>query len=215
LIILFFMNTTNSLTEGSFLSSQYLNPVYWFDKGYAFFKILFKIITSSELKGALFTLMFLAATFFLTVISYSLIRIFEIRKKEHAHHHHKIEEYAHYLKEREKKKEEGENVSKNNRWTKTLTYLFSDSSSDWKLAIIEADAMLDTLMGELGFKGENLGEKLKSANQETFRNLTTAWEVHNIRNRIAHEGLSYDISQHEAKRTIALYERIFSEYGYI
>jgi len=60
-----------------------------------------------------------------------------------------------------------------------------------------------------------LGEKLKGATQDKFRNLTTAWEVHTVRNRIAHEGLAYEISQHEAKRVIALYEKIFREFGYI
>ena len=69
--------------------------------------------------------------------------------------------------------------------------------------------MLDDLMGQLGFQGENLGDKLKVANQNKFPNLTVAWEVHTIRNRIAHEGLAFELSQHEAKRVIALYEQIF------
>jgi hypothetical protein len=70
-------------------------------------------------------------------------------------------------------------------------------------------------MDQLGFRGENLGEKLKEANQDDFPNLTIAWEVHTIRNRIAHEGLAFELSQHEAKRVIALYEEIFHTYGYI
>jgi len=53
------------------------------------------------------------------------------------------------------------------------------------------------------------------ANQENFPQLTTAWEVHTIRNKIAHEGLAFELSQHEAKRIIALYEQIFHGYGFI
>ena len=75
--------------------------------------------------------------------------------------------------------------------------------------------MLDSLMTQLGFKGESLGEKLKSADRDKFRSLTSAWEVHTLRNRIAHEGLSFTISHYEAKRVIALYEQIFREFGYI
>jgi hypothetical protein len=96
-----------------------------------------------------------------------------------------------------------------------LQYLFSANEGDWKLAIIEADSMLEELMEQLGFKGENLGEKLKSADQEKFKNLSVAWEVHIVRNRIAHEGSEFQLSQHEAKRVIALYESIFRDYGFI
>ena len=75
--------------------------------------------------------------------------------------------------------------------------------------------MLEILLDQLGFKGESLGDKLKSANQENFPYLTIAWEVHTVRNRIAHEGLSFEISHHEAKRLIALYEQIFHSFGFI
>ncbi len=75
--------------------------------------------------------------------------------------------------------------------------------------------MLDQLLVQLGFKGESLGDKLKAATQESFPNLTAAWEVHTVRNRIAHEGLSFELSHHEAKRIIALYEKIFHGYGFI
>lgn len=206
---------TNSLTEGTFLGSQYLNPIYLFNHGYDFFQTLFSYIFTSQVKNGLYFLMFIFATFFTALIAYCVIRILEIRKKEHKHLQHEIAEYAHHKAEREKAAQAREGGSSNPRWMKTLTYLFSESSSDWKLAIIEADAMLDDLMSQLGFRGETLGEKLKSANQEKFRNLTIAWEVHTIRNRIAHEGLSYELSQYEAKRVIALYEMIFRDYGFI
>ena len=75
--------------------------------------------------------------------------------------------------------------------------------------------MLEALLSELGFQGENLGEKLKGATKDSFRPLSSAWEVHTVRNKIAHEGLGYDISQQEAKRLIAIYEQIFREFGYI
>ena len=150
------------------------------------------------------------------MIAYCFIRLLEIRKREHEYLHHEIEEYAHKHKEEEMKTwERGGGAFLNKRWDVVLQYLFSESPGDWKLAVIEADSMLEGLMDQLGFKGEGLGEKLKSADQDTFRSLTTAWEVHIIRNRIAHEGQQFELSQHEAKRVIALYEQIFREFGYI
>lgn len=207
----------NPILEDSFLGSKFFNPNYLFDQIILFFRSLFDFAdkNSADIISVYHAMLVFICFFSLILASYCLIRIFEIRKKEHRHLKHEIEEYAHHQAEKEKKLREGEEVSRNPRWLKTLSYLFSQHESDWKLAVIEADSMLEELIGQLGFKGETLGEKLKGANQGNFRNLTTAWEVHTIRNRIAHEGVAYELSQHEAKRVTALYERIFREYGFI
>lgn len=211
-------SSNNSLLEGSFLSSKYFDPAYLFSKGYTFFQNLFSFSfsISNDVKNVFYFIVFLLATFFLFVISYCVVRLLEIRKKEHAHLEHELAEYARHQAERERRAQDGSYGGSNNpKWVKTLNYVFSNNSGDWKLAIIEADSILDDLLDQLGFKGESLGEKLKMANQENFRNLSTAWEVHTIRNRIAHEGSVFNLSQHEAKRIIALYEKIFRQYGHI
>ncbi len=205
----------NEYVGGSFLNSKYLDPIYLFNQVANFFQHFFDFIFSPEIKGLAITIIFFFGMFFLAVICYSIVRLFEIRAKEHQHLHHEIKEYAHNKAEYEKRLREEVGGSKNEHWSKTLDYLFSQYSSDWKLAIIEADTMLDKLMDQLGFKGESLGDKLKSGDQTSFPFLTTAWEVHTIRNRIAHEGLSFELSHHEAKRVIALYEQIFHSYGFI
>jgi hypothetical protein len=199
----------------SFLNSKYLDPNYLFGSGFSIFSDIFDSVTSNQ--AVMFWKSFLSflAIFFLTIICYATVRMFEIRKKERAHLEKEIAEYAHHKAEYEKRLHEQAGGSKNQHWGKVLGYLFSQHSSDWKLAIIEADAMLEKLMDQLGFRGETLGDKLKSANQDNFPQLTIAWEVHTIRNRIAHEGLAFELSQHEAKRIIALYEEIFHPYGYI
>ncbi len=207
----------NTILENTFLGSKWLNPDYLFNQGIAFFHNIFNIDVSNyaQILSVYHTILFVFSLFFLTIISYCTLRIFEIRNKEHKHLRHEIAEYAHHQAEREKKLRERDEISKNARWIKTLDYLFSQHSSDWKLAIIEADSMLEALMEQLGFKGETLGDKLKSADKDKFRNLTSAWEVHTIRNRIAHEGTSFDFPQREAKRAIAIYEAIFREFGFI
>ncbi len=204
--------TENSILGDSFLDSKYFNPDFWYTHGGSFFQGIYHFI----FEGSLFRNILVGfSIFFITIIAYCFIRLLEIRRKEKKHLAREIAEYAHRQAEREKRLQEEGGVSKNERWRKVLTYIFSINSADWKLAIIEADSMLEGLMEELGFRGENLGEKLKSANQETFRPLSAAWEAHTVRNKIAHEGLGYDISQHEAKRIVALYEQIFREFGYI
>src|ERR1035437_10353304 len=160
------------------LNSNYFNPEYLFNQGVAFFQQLVAFFTSDPIVAIEKTILVFLSIFFLTIIFYSIIRLFEIRAKEHKYLHHEIVEYAHNKAEYEKRLHEEVGGSKNERWGKTLNYLFSQHSSDWKLAIIEADSMLEGLMDQLGFKGENLGDKLKMADQDSFPGLTTAWEVH-------------------------------------
>ncbi len=209
------MQNQNDFLSGSFLDSRYFDPGYLFNQGVKYIHIFFTYILSDQVTNLGRTILFFLTMFFLIIICYTIIRMFEIRAKERKHLHHEIAEYAHNKAEYEKHLREEVGGSKNERWSKTLSYLFSQHASDWKLAIIEADSMLESLMEQLGFRGETLGDRLKLANQDNFPNLTIAWEVHTVRNKIAHEGLAFELSQHEAKRVIALYEQIFHDYGFI
>lgn len=205
----------NSYIEGTFLDSKYLNPSYLFEEGVSFFQNFTNLSIGTSVVDIYHGILIFLAMFFITLTCYCFIRMFEIRAKEGAHTSEKISEYARKLREHEKKTQHGGEISSNPRWITTLNYLYSEHEGDWKLAIIEADSMLEELMGQLGFKGETLGERLKSADQGKFRSLPSAWEVHTVRNRIAHEGNSYGISHHEAKRVLAIYEQIFRGYGFI
>ncbi|PIP68754.1 hypothetical protein CO033_00360 [Candidatus Nomurabacteria bacterium CG_4_9_14_0_2_um_filter_32_10] len=199
----------NPIIKDSFLGSKFLNPDYLFTHLSEFVSYVF----TEKTLDVIYVFLSFLAIFFIAIIIYVTIRMFEIRAKEHAHLQHEIAEFAHT--KALKKEELQEEIFKNKKWKKVLDYLFSDNENDWKLGIIEADLMLFDLLTQLGFKGENLGDKLKNANRESFRSLSSAWEVHNIRNKIAHEGSSFEVSLHEAKRVISLYELIFKEFGYI
>jgi hypothetical protein len=205
----------NNLNTGTFLDSKYLDPGYLFNHIFPFLQQLWNFIFSNQSAALLKTFLFFLAIFFITIICYTIVRLLEIREKEHKYLHHEIAEYAHNKAEYEKRLKEEVGGSKNEDWGKVLNYIFSQHSSDWKLSIIEADSMLETLLDQMGFHGDSLGDKLKSANQDNFPQMTIAWEVHTIRNRIAHDGLAFELSQHEAKRVIALYEQIFHAYGFI
>ncbi len=205
----------NKIIENPVLTSQYLDPQYLFNHGVAFVREVLSYIFSGDVAYVIKLVFYFFVIFFVFIIIYSTIRLFEIRRKEHEHLHHAVLEYAQNHREREKKMQEGEFGSKNEKWRKVINLLFLHNQSDWKLAIMECDSMLEDLMEHLGFRGENLGEKLKAADQTRFRNLPLAWEVHTIRNRIAHEGLDFEISHYEAKRVIAIYEQIFREFGHI
>lgn len=205
----------NNFFGDSFLNSPYFNPDYLFERGVFYSQEAGQVVFSDRIINLSKTALFFFALFFICIICYVIVRMLEIRHKEHKHLHHEIVEYAKNKAEQEKRLREEVGGSKNPRWSKTLNYIFSQNSSDWKLAIIEADSILENMLKDMGFPGETVGDRLKSATRETFPQLTQAWEVHTIRNRIAHEGLAFELSHFEAKRVIALYEKIFYAYGYI
>lgn len=103
---------------------------------------------------------------------------------------------------------------KNARWQDVLKHAESSEPSDWKLAIIEADIILEELLSELGYAGVSVGDKLKGA-PSSFRTIEQAWRAHSVRNRIAHEGASFELSEMLARQTIAEYKMVFDEFDFV
>ena len=103
----------------------------------------------------------------------------------------------------------------NKKWERVQSHMASQNESDWKLAILEADIMLDELLDVSGYKGDTMGEKLKQVDKSDFNTIDMAWEAHKVRNMIAHEGSDFAMSEREARRVVGLYEAVFKEFRYI
>jgi hypothetical protein len=205
----------NTILPSPFSGAKFIDLDLVFGKIYYFFGNLFNpLLPTTNLGTIVKFILAVFSIFFIFIITYCFVRLLEIRKKEHAYYHRGIEAYRQHRAE-EERKALSKSGSLNQRWDTVLQYLFSSSPGDWKLAVLEADTLLEDLLDQMGFKGENLGEKLKSADQDKLKYLSAAWEAHNVRNKIAHEGQQFDLSQREAKRVIALYEQIFRNYGFI
>lgn len=87
-------------------------------------------------------------------------------------------------------------------------YLSSQSEALWRIGIMEADNVLLDVLTEKGYQGDGVGEKLKSA---SFKTVDLAWDAHKIRNRIAHEGSDFELTEREAKRAFMLYESVLRD----
>lgn len=101
------------------------------------------------------------------------------------------------------------------RWRRVEEHIDSDHPSDWRLAIIEADVMLNELLDNLQLPGDTMGDKLKAVEKSDFLTIESAWEAHKIRNQVAHEGSEFLLNHHEAKRIISLYTQVFKEFHMI
>ncbi len=101
------------------------------------------------------------------------------------------------------------------RWNRILDQANSDSEQSWRLAILEADIMLNELLDVMGYKGETMADKMRAVDRVNFNSIDLAWEAHKIRNKIAHAGSTHQMSARETRRVIALYEKVLKDARYI
>ena len=93
-----------------------------------------------------------------------------------------------------------------NVWNKIMRRVETGVESEYKLAILEADSVLDNTLKRMGFVGETLGERLEKLTAATIPNIEEIEKVHKIRNNIVHDP-SYKLSLDETKETLAVYEQ--------
>lgn len=102
---------------------------------------------------------------------------------------------------------------KSDKFTELKEHLNSENPNDWKLAIIEADIILDDTLKRQGYAGPTLGDRLKSVSPSALSSIDDAWQAHKVRNQIAHAGADFVLTQKIARETIVQYERVFQELG--
>ena len=137
-------------------------------------------------------------------VVYCIMGLIEIRKKE-AEYYGAPKSSPAFINEKQE----------NQKWKNIEELTRSENPNDWRLAILEADILLDELVSLMGYKGETFGEKLKTVEQSDFTTLEQAWEAHKIRNQIAHTGSDYILTLREARRVIDLYRQVFEEFHFI
>ncbi len=108
-----------------------------------------------------------------------------------------------------------EHHAKHDKWSRVLEHVNSDNPNDWRLAILEADIMLEEMVDTMMLGGNTLGEKLKRVERADFKTIDKAWEAHKMRNATAHQGGDYILTQRETKRIIALYKDVFDEFHFV
>jgi hypothetical protein len=179
---------------------NFINLEYFFSKVVPFFSALKDFIINGHTWSVIGTISSGFSIILIGVIIFSLVRMREIQLYEKREVEHEIKEAL----ARDAEVERNENP----RWRYIQTLLESPNESDWRIAVIESDTMLDEVLAERGYEGETISEKLKGTNFSTVQN---AWDAHNVRNQIAHEGSDFPISQIEARRTVKMFQNVFEE----
>ena len=148
--------------------------------------------------SVLITLLLLAA------IIYCIVRILQVRHTEEL----RVRAAAHSVAAKDVPKTQL-------RWNRIREQIASEDEQQWRLAILEADIMLNELLDILGYKGETMADKLKSVERGDFKSIDLAWEAHRVRNAIAHQGTMQELTSREARRVIGMYEQVFKEFKFV
>ena len=99
-------------------------------------------------------------------------------------------------------------------WKQIQKRLKIGGEAQLKMAIIEADKILDEILKKSGYQGENMSDRLKQITPAQISNIEEIWQAHKIRNRIVHEP-DFSILSNEAENIIEIYEKTFKESGLI
>lgn len=95
--------------------------------------------------------------------------------------------------------------SNDSRWRKIIKKAQSGSEKDYKLAIIEADDLVQEVMKEAGYKGEDFDELIENVERKLLPNYDDLLKDHEIRNEIVYN-LEYKLDLEEAKKILEDYE---------
>jgi hypothetical protein len=192
-----------SALDKPLFTPNYLNVEYVFSKIVNAVNPVINFFSDPKTWSDIGTVSAILSIFCLGIIIFSLVRMYEIQiydEKEIEHEIHKA-----LLRQKEIDR------NANPRWHYIQTLIESPNESDWRVAIIEADSMMEEVLKEKELTGNTVSELLESAKDSGYGSIQDAWDAHLVRNKIAHDGSDYPISQIEGRRVIKMFQNFFEE----
>lgn len=102
----------------------------------------------------------------------------------------------------------GRKMSK--EWKAVLKKLETGDESNLKLAVIEADKILDNILKKINYPGDNMGERLKHITPAQIANIEAVWQAHKIRNNIVHDP-DFRLTRSDAENAVKIYQRALED----
>ena len=100
------------------------------------------------------------------------------------------------------------------QWNKIKARLQEPAEAEWKVAVIEADMLVDDVLRRMEYPGDTMGDRLKSITKDQIRSLDSIWTAHKIRNRIVHDP-DIRMQHRDARDAIAGFESFLKDVGLV
>jgi len=97
-------------------------------------------------------------------------------------------------------------------WAEVQKHLFLGNTNDLKMAVVQADNVLNDALRYAGIRGSTLGDRLKNIKRGQIPNLEDVWAAHKLRNDIAH-GTNFPLKRDTAERALEAYETALKNLG--
>ena len=91
------------------------------------------------------------------------------------------------------------------RWNEVAELMAVKKEMNYRLAVIEADKLLDHVLRALNFQGETMGDRLKIASYR-FPHLKKVVWAHRVRNQVVHEA-NHHLRYGETRLVLKLYKK--------
>ncbi len=98
-------------------------------------------------------------------------------------------------------------------WMRIEQQVVKNQEPSYHLAILNADKLLDQALKQSGYKGETMGERMKTA-KSAWSNANNTWTAHKLRNQIAHEQ-NVQVSYSTTRRALAAFKQSLKDLGAI
>lgn len=99
------------------------------------------------------------------------------------------------------------------RWQEIEEMLNRPGEMNYKLAVMEADKLLDFVLKSMSMSGNDMGQRIRFASFK-YRRLKKVWWAHVLRNQLVHEA-TFSLDHATARRAIKTFERALRELGAI
>jgi len=101
------------------------------------------------------------------------------------------------------------NASK--EWESILQKFNSDEEGFWKLAVIEADKLVDAVIKAHKFQGETMAERMKQISESHLSSIDDLWKVHRLRNHLVHTP-EFHINKAQSIKAMQMYQQILKDF---
>lgn len=100
------------------------------------------------------------------------------------------------------------------KWIEIEGLLKLGRPSNFKTAILEADKLLDHVLKLHHYKGQTMGDRMKSIPRGKFDKdfFDNMWQAHKIRNEMVHN-MNYEVQHYEAREAIGKFGKVLRELG--
>jgi hypothetical protein len=114
-----------------------------------------------------------------------------------------------YLKTKKKKVELNTPIV-SSAWSKVQGKVKESTPDSMRLAVIEADGILDEVLKRMGLGGETLADRLGNLKPGQYSSLDRVWDAHRLRNNLVHTP-DFQVSIAKAEEAIVAYESFLKE----